>query len=178
VVHPLVSLGHSIYRILFRGGSPQRIHYSNRGLLLAMASFVLLSIVAQRYAFGSGVIQIGVFLLTLLAGLYVGLALLTRKVPRERLRVTQLAIVWILAATQLLLVLCAPVLHLFDLHSRGVRSGLGIAVSGIALLGIYNCLRFALASKDRKAGLYCLGWAISLAAFYSILIRMLEIVFS
>ncbi|MEZ5553676.1 MAG: hypothetical protein R3E82_22550 [Pseudomonadales bacterium] len=171
------TLGHSIYRITLLGGSPQRIAFSNRSMLTALLLLVVFSIAAQRLALQSGVLQIGVFLFSLLTGLYLALALLTRRVPRQRLRVAQLAAVWILAGSQFLLLLCAPLIRLLPEHS-GWMQALPVSLILIpVLLGLNNCLRFALGKRSDRSILYTLLFALSVAGFYSLMVSLLGILF-
>ena len=173
----VLTLGHSIYRITLLGGSPQRIAYSNRGMLTALLLFVVLSIAGQRLALQSGVLEIGVFLFTMLTGLYLGLALLTRLVPRVRLRVSQLAVLWILATSQLLLLLCAPLLRLLTARSDWMTFALIAAVLIPVLLGINNCLRFALSTRSDRSILYTLLFAVAVSGFYVVMVSLLETLF-
>ena len=101
----LTSIGRSIYRIVFLGGSPQRIQYSNRRMAVSILLFIALAAATQRYLFFNDFIAIGLFLFTCLTGIYIASALLTRKVTRPRLRISLLAVWMILAASQLLLLL-------------------------------------------------------------------------
>ena len=66
----------------------------------------------------------------------------------------------------------------FEFDSAWIRFGFGGAVTLLALLGINNCLRFALGAKKERSMLYTLVFAVSLAAFYSVMISLLEVVFS
>ena len=98
-MQPVQSIGHALYRIVFRGGSPQRLRYSDRLLVVALLLFVALAIASQRYLFGNGLVPTGLFLFVALTGLYLATALLTRRVPRARLRITLLAVVLLMAAS-------------------------------------------------------------------------------
>jgi hypothetical protein len=174
----LTSVSRAIFRIIFRGGTPQRIHPSTGLLLIAIAVFIGAAIGSHRWLFSNGVVQIGLFVFTVFSGGYIGAALLTRKVPRPRLRATIAAVMLLLAASQLfLLIVAAPVALLPDLHAP-ITIAAAIAAAIGLLIGISNCLRFATGADRISALLTSAGFIVSLAAFYAIMISLLETLFS
>ncbi|MEJ2086893.1 MAG: hypothetical protein P8Y69_00085 [Gammaproteobacteria bacterium] len=167
------SVAHSIYRIVFRGGSPQRIQYSDRRLIVSVLATTGLAVVSQTLFFDSSIIETGLALFTLLTGTYLLAALLTRKSPRGRLRQTPLAIFLILAAAQVLLVLAAPLAATAPSTKPMVVT---IVVLGV-LVGAQRSLRYALAGPALTAWTYTLLYAFALVTFYVTMNFLLAIVF-
>lgn len=170
----VMSLGNAIYRIVFRGGSPQRIQYSDALLIVSISVFIGLSIVCAALFFRSSIIEIGLLLFTCLSGIYIGAALMTRKSPRSRLRTSLVAIFLILIGAEVALTILTP----FAREVAALRP-VAIVVIGVAVLvGATNVLHYALGSSRTNAALLTLLFAASLGAFYSIMQSLLETVFS
>jgi len=174
-VSPSVAgIGGGLFRLVFRGGSPERIPYSDRLLISALLATLVLGIVAQRWFFGNSVIGTGLAVFTLFSGVYLGAALLSRRAPRMRLRLG-LQSLWLLsAAVQLLLIAAIGLLAVIP-HAR---SGIGIAAGVLLLLGTINVVRYALGSSRWRVAAMCLAFAAVLGAFYSILSTLLETLYS
>ena len=174
-----MSLARAVMRIVFRSGSPQRIQYSAPRMIATALSFVVLAIASQITMFQSDPIEVGLFLFTCLTGLYIGAALLTRKVPRARLRVSLLAVLAVITGSQLLLLLLAPLADLFVARRQGVFVyGVALLSGVLVLVGVANCLKFALGSNSARAWTYTLSFAGALIAFYATLYPLLQIVFA
>jgi len=169
-----LSLAHSVYRIVFRGGSPQRIQYSDRRLIAAILGLVVLLIAAQMAFFQATIIEIGLLLFTLLSGTYIGAALLTRRVARVKLRPTLLAVFLIFGAAQLPLLLAAP----FVREAGTLRTTLASLTVLAAVVGLGNCLQFALNCSKSRAWASALVFACVLGAFYTTMVSLLFTVFS
>lgn len=168
------SIGRAIYRIVFRSGSPQRIHYAPGNLPWALAAFIVLTIASQKVLFHAGYIEIGLFLFLALSGFYIAAALLTRRTPRPRLRLTMQAAAMILACAQLLLLLTTPLVML----SASALIPLSLLVALAVIVGISNCVQFALASSRSSAYLRTVFFFFVAAVLYSILRQLLQTVFS
>lgn len=169
-----VSISRALYRIAFRGGTPQRIQYRNGLLLTGLITFVFTSVLVLRYLFGLTFIEIGLALFTILSGIYLGVALLTRKVVRARLRISLQSLFLLLAVVQtvlLLLIPAAPYLSWLPLTA-------GLVALVVALMGSTNILQFARGGSRTRAATLTIAFAAVLAAFYSILRSLLETVFS
>ena len=168
------SISRALYRIVFRGGTPQRIQFSAPLLMMAIGVAITTVIIAGRWLFALSYVEIGLILFTLLTGIYIGAALLTRSVPRARLRPTLLTVLLLLASAGLVLTLLIPV--------RPADSMLPLTAGLIVLAGVLsgttNALHFARGGSRLNAALLTLAFATLLSAFYSTLRWLLETVFS
>lgn len=173
VAQSSASVVHSLYRIVFRGGSPQRIQYSDQRLMAAVLVATGLAAASQPLFFDSSIIETGLGLFTLLTGTYLFAALLTRKVPRGRLRQTLLAIFLILAAAQVPLIVAAPLTVTAVWVKPALLAGVALGV----LVGAQRSLRFALADTGLTAWTYALLYALALVTFYATMRFLLAIVF-
>lgn len=169
-----VSISRALFRIAFRGGTPQRIQYNDRLLLIGLIGFVLASIIVLRYLFNLAFIEIGLALFTFLSGLYLAVALLTRKVTRSRLRISLQSLFLLLGAVQCVLMLFIPL----GAFIPWLPVAAGISATIIVLMGSTNILQFAQGGQRGSAALLTLAFAAALGAFYSILRGLLETVFS
>jgi hypothetical protein len=168
------SIGRALYRIVFRGGTPQRIQFSAPLLLTAFSTAVVAAILSGRLLFELSAIEIGLALFTVLSGLYIGAALLTRSVPRSRLRAALLTILLLLATAGVLLMVLIPLQPLDPM----IRLSAGLFVLAAVLSGTTNALQFARGGSRTNAALLTLAFAAVLVAFYSVLRWLLETVFS
>ncbi len=169
----LQSIGRALYRMTFRGGTPQRINFDPRLTGLAAVAVPLLGALALRFFFEASYVEIGLALFTVLSGLYIAAALLTRKVPRPRLRLCLQALLLLLALSQLVLLLMTPIAASID----SARLTLALVVLTLLLLGTVNVLHFAQGGPRSNAVLLTLAFAAGLGAFYAILRGLLEAVF-
>ncbi len=168
------SIIRALYRIVFRGGTPQRIQFSAALMVTAIAVTVTSTLIGGRFFFRLSAIELGLVLFTLLSGLYIGAALLTRTVPRIRLRaslLTQLLLLG-LAATIFVLLIPARELHALVVPVSGAAVGLGL------LSGTTNVLHYAKGGSRAGAALLALVFAAALGGFYATLRWLLETVFS
>jgi|GEM_PF-4151263 len=164
------SVARALYRIVFRGGSPQRIHYAQRNLLGAMAAFLLFACTSLRFYFQFGYLEIGLFLFLALSAIYIAAALLTRRVPRIRLRLMLQALLLILALAMLLLTLLAPITRL----APAMTIPVAIGIAGCALLGASNCLQFALATTRLRSITSIIVFSVITAVLFTILRQLLH----
>ena len=167
------NVAHSIYRIVFRGGSPQRVQYSDGRLIGVLCAFVGLTVASQFLFFRASTVETGLVLFTLLTGTYIGSALLTRKVSRQRLRQVLLTVFLILACAQALLLLATPLTHLDPRASLTFAAVVTLA----ALTGVANSLQFGLGSSRVTAWQYTLLFTFALGAFYGTMYFLLRTVF-
>lgn len=174
----VASVSRAVYRIIFRSGTPQRIHFSAGLLVIAVIVFTTAAVIAHRWLFSSGVLQIGLFLFTVLTGGYIGAALLTRKVPRSRLRATITAVMLLLATAELFLLLVAGLAVLIPAAHTELAAAATVAALSALTMGISNCLRFATGDNRASAIMTTAGFITALAAFYAIMQSLLETVFS
>lgn len=165
------SIGRALYRIVFRRGSPQRIHYSQRLTLWSLLALVVLAAVSQRYVFGNDAVGIILYLFTWFSGMYLAVAFASRRVPRGRLRQGLQSAVLILAAAHLVLLLAAPVARAMDF----LPYLLGALVGAGALMGLANCVHFALGGSRARAVGHTLIFAFALTAFYATMHALLDI---
>lgn len=174
------SIGRALYRMVFRGGTPQRIQYSGKLMVTAILVFLVTAIITQRYFFERSFVEVGLALFTVLSGVYLAAALLTRKVVRAKLRASLLSLFLLLAASQIFLLLLLPLKALTStlpaLSSLPLATGL-IVLAGL-LAGATNVLHFAQGGPRSNAVLLTFSFAAALGAFYSILRSLLEAVFS
>jgi hypothetical protein len=168
----ITSISRATYRIVFRGGTPQRIHFSGPLMLAASIAFLVLAISSQRLLYASGMIPIGLFLFTTLTGLYIAAALLTRQVARPRLRLTLQSVMILMAFSQLLLLLAAPAAVL-----PYVRTIVTFLVLVGLVLGISNCLQYATGGARSTAAAHTLLFAVGLGAFYAIMLSLLQTIY-
>ena len=168
------STARALYRIVFRGGTPQRIQFSSQMLLLAIATTLVTTIVAGRFFFALSAVEIGLMLFTGLSSLYIGAALLTRSVPRVRLRASLLTVFLLLGCAGLLLVLLIPL--------RASISQLPTIAGLLILLGLIsgttNTVQYAKGIGRTNAAFLTVSFVAVLGAFYAVLRWLLETVFS
>lgn len=167
-----LSISRAVYRIVFRGGTPQRIHFSRTLMLSATALYLICAIISQRLVFNSGAIPIGLLLFTSLSGIYIAAALLTRKVARGKLALTLQAVMVLMAFSQLLLLTLIP-FSTFEPMKMAVTSAIAICL----ILGVGNCLQFALSCRRTTAMAYTLLFGVALGAFYAIMFSLLQTLF-
>ncbi|TNF87080.1 MAG: hypothetical protein EP301_07445 [Gammaproteobacteria bacterium] len=168
------SIGRALYRIVFRGGTPQRIQYSTQLLLTGIGLTLVCTVVSGRYFFSLSAVEIGLVLFTLLSGLYIGAALLTRSVPRAKLRASLLTVLLLLALAGLVLVLLIPL--------RGLEP-MFVPIAGLIVLtgvisGTTNTMQYARGGSRASAALTTIAFAATLGALYATLRWLLETVFS
>lgn len=176
----LKSIVRALYRMVFRGGTPQRVQYSGRLMLTAMAVFLATAILALRFVFTLSFVEIGLALFTLMSGIYLAAAWLTRKVGRAKLRSCLQSLFLLLAASQVVLLLLLP-LSMLTSETPGFANlplVAGLIVLGGLLMGTSNILHFAQGGPRSNAVLLTLCFSAALGAFYSILRALLEAVFS
>ena len=169
-----LSIGRALYRMTFRGGTPQRIAFDARLTVLAAVAAPVLGALCLRFYFGVSYVEVGLALFTMLSGLYIAAALLTRKVPRPKLRQCLQAALLLLAASQLLLLLLTPLAIGIE-HARLVGA---LLVLALLILGTSNVLHFAQGGPRSNAVLLTLAFAAVLGAFYVLLRGLLEAVFA
>ena len=169
-----LSIGRALLRMTFRGGTPQRIAFDTRLTALAAIAAPVLSALCLRFYFGVSYVEVGLALFTVLSGLYIAAALLTRKVPRPRLRQCLQAQLLLLAASQLLLLLLTPLAFGVE-HARLVAA---LSVLALLISATVNVLHFAQGGPRSNAVLMTLTFAAVLGAFYALLRGLLEAVFA
>jgi hypothetical protein len=167
------SISRALYRIVFRRGSPQRIHYDNRLLIWSLIACAIFTLATLRYLYQCSYIEIGLLLFLGLSGLYLAVALLTRRAPRQRLRLALQSVLIILTAAQLLLLLATPIVALLPDSLVPVTVIVGL----IAINGIGNCVQFAQSSSRSRALLQTLALVVAIAVLFSILRNLLQTVF-
>ncbi len=168
------SISRALYRIVFRGGTPQRIQFSPQLLMTAIGIAVATAVIAGRWLYDLSVIEIGLLLFTVTSGLYIGTALLTRTVPRARLRPTLLTILLLLAGAGLVLTLLIPLRPAVP----AVAATGGLILLAALLSGATNAVHFARGGSRLNAALLTLAFTAILGAFYGTLRWLLETVFS
>ena len=168
------NVAHSVYRIVFRRGSPQRIQYSDRRLVGSIVAAVVLLIAALRVFFGASMVETGLALFVVLSGIYIGAALLTRRAPRMRLRQTLLALLLILSAACILLIAASPLAGM----TAPIRTLLAGAVGLACVAGLANSLQYAYGPSLAVAWASALGFVAVLGTYYLTMRSLLEIVFT
>ena len=164
-------IGHGLYRIVFRGGSPQRVHYAPRLTVFALLALVALARASRLYVFGGGFVSVILYLFTWLSGLYLAVALASRRVPRNRLRTAVQAALLIAACAHLVLLLAAPLAESLSVL-RYVLAGLA---AGAVLMGFTSCTQYALGGPRARAVGYTLIFAFALTAFYATMHTLLDV---
>jgi hypothetical protein len=167
------SIARALYRIVFRGGTPQRLQFSTPLMLSAIAMTMIGGIVGGRFFFGLSYVEVGLVLFTLLSGLYIGSALLTRSVPRARLRASLLTVRLLVGVAGAVFVLLIP-LRTID----GLVLIAGALLLIAVLSGSTNAMHYARGGSRMNAALVTLAFAAMLGAFYATLRWLLETVFS
>jgi hypothetical protein len=168
------SIARALYRIVFRGGTPQRIQFSTALMLSAIGITLITTIFSGRFFFSLSTIEIGLLLFTLLTGLYIGAALLTRSVPRVRLRASLLTVLLLLGSAGVVFVLLIP---LREMDTRVVWVST-IPVGLAVFSGVTNSIQYAKAVSRANAAVYTIAFTALLVAFYATLAWLLETVFS
>lgn len=166
---------YSVYRIVFKRGSPQRMEFTSGRFLAAFAGYIVLIVACQLFFFGSDPLQSGLFLFASLVWLWVGAALLSRKAPRNRLRLSLLAVVMIGTYAALVLLLTAP---LMGYAPHGARYVVAALVAIAVLLGVSNCVQFTLAASRASAVTATVLSALAVTVFYVTLTSLFQVVFS
>lgn len=167
-----LSISRAVYRIVFRGGTPQRIHFSSALMLSATAIYLVCAVISQRLVFASGAIPIGLLLFTSLSGVYIAAALLTRKVARSKLALTLQAVMVLMAFSQVLMLTLIPFSSV-----EPMKMALTSMVAICLILGVGNCLQFALGCRTTTAMAYTVMFGVALAAFYAIMFSLLQTLF-
>ncbi|MGE0625543.1 MAG: hypothetical protein AB7I04_20725 [Pseudomonadales bacterium] len=169
----LPSIGRSLLRLVFRGGSPERIRYSDRLLLVALLGTLLTTIVSQRWFFQSSLIGTGLTLFTLYAGAYLGAAIIGRRIPRMRVRSGMQAFWLLLLGIQLLLILLIPIVQMLPQARTGVA-----VVAGMALIaGTTSIVHYLQRGGRLRAAVTSVAFFAVLGAFHAILSNLLEVLF-
>ncbi|MEM8768199.1 MAG: hypothetical protein AAGE43_12185 [Pseudomonadota bacterium] len=168
-----LSIGRALYRMTFRGGTPQRITFDARLMAMAAIATPVLGALCLRMFFGLSYLEVGLALFTVLSGVYIAAALLTRKVPRPRLRQCLQALLLLLATSLLLLLLMTPLALQLE-HARLI---LAVIVLGLLTSGAVNVLHFAQGGPRSNAVLLTVAFVAGLGAFYALLRGLLEAVF-
>lgn len=168
------SIARNLLRIVFRGGSPQRIPYGDTLFRSALAAVVIGTVAASVTFFAGSVIETGLALFTLMCGLYIGAALLTRRAPRSRLRVSLQAVLLVLAAAQLALIVMSPLL----LAVPAGKLTIAISVLAAALVGTTNTVQYALGSSRARASVTVIAFAVGLGAFYAVMRNLLQVLYT
>lgn len=171
----VMNLTQALFRIVFRRGSLQRVHYSNNRLMFALFSCVGLLIAAQLWYFGNDVLDTGLLVFVCVSGVLITASWLTWKVPRKRLMTAVLTSLLIAAAALLVLVLAAG-LPLWD--QAPARYGFAGVLALVVMLGVSNSLQFALGSHRLKAVSYTVIFALALVLLYATLQGLLQVVFA
>jgi drug/metabolite transporter (DMT)-like permease len=170
----VASIGKSLLRIVFRGGSPERIRYSGNLLIGALLGTVAAAIAVQIGFFQSSAAETGLGLFTLLSGVYLGSALLSRRISRVRLRVAVQSLWLLLLAILLALLVLIPLVRLVP----ELRPGLAVAAAIVLLLGLTAVVHYLRRGRRRHAAMLSIAFVTVLGAFYEILHVLLEILFT
>ena len=165
------SIGRAVYRVTFRRGSPQRIHYSPSLAISALVAFVVLAAMSQLYVFGDDWVGVLLYLFTWTSGLWLGTAFLSRRVSRSRLRQCVQATLLIVAAGHLVLLMAAPLVAVMGQFGYVAGAAVGVGV----IMGLVNCVQFALETSRARATFQTLIFASAVAAFYATMHTLLEI---
>ncbi len=168
------SIARALYRIVFRGGTPQRIQFSTTVLFGAICTTLATIVLSGRFFFGLSAVEIGLLLFTLLTGLYIGSALLTRSVPRAKLRSSLLTVLLLLGSAGIVFLLLIP---FRELDARVVLISSALVCLAV-LSGTTNTLQYAKGGSRGNAALLAVAFAAVLGAFYATLRWLLETVFS
>lgn len=169
------NLSQALFRIVFRRGSLQRVHFTNNRFGFAIVACIGLLIAAQRWYFGNDVLDTGVLVFVCVTGLLIASSWLTWKASRIRLMVALLSSLLIAAAALLLLVV-ASALPLWE--QPAARYGFAGVLALIVMLGTSNSLQFALGCHRLKAFSYTLIFTVALVLLYTTLRTLLQTVFS
>lgn len=168
------SIARALYRIVFRGGTPQRIQFSTPAMLSAIAVSAGTILLSGRFFFDLSAIELGLVLFTLLSGLYIGAALLTRSVPRTKLRASLLTVLLLLALAGTAFTVLIP--------ARGLDLPVVLPSSILVALGLIsgttNTVHYATGGTRANAAFTTLAFTAGLGAFYATLRWLLEAVFS
>jgi len=170
----ITSIGTSLLRIVFRGGSPERIRYSDRLLLGALCGSLTAFIVVERAFFASSLLETGLGLFTLLCGVYLGSALLSRRVARMRLRIALQSLWLLLLSVLIVLIVLIPLVRL----QPELRIGVGIAAGAVLLLGLTSVVHYVRRGSRGQAAMTSLAFAAVLGTFHATLSALLQVLFS
>lgn len=170
----ITGIGRGLFRLVFRGGSPERIRYSDHLLIGGILGALLTTVLSQLWFFESSLLETGLALLTIFPGIYLGAALAGRRLTRSRLRVGVQS-GWLLqCAVQLLLVVLSPLARL----SPDLRHGATVAAAIILFLGTMNVIRFWRGRSWSAAAMTAAVFFACLIAFYTTLSALLAILFA
>lgn len=170
----VATISTSLIRLVFRGGSPERIRYSDRLLIVGLLGTVLATVASEHWFFEHSLLQTGLLLFTLFTGVYLGAALLSRRVARTRLRVALQSVWLLLFAVATLLVCLTPLVRFLP----DARTGIVAAAGVVVLMGMANVIQYARGTTRLRAVLTALAFVSLLGAYYTILSTLLEILFS
>ncbi len=169
------NLGRDLFRIVFRRGSLQRVHYSNNRLAFALIFMLLALVAAQLLYFHNDALDAGLAVFVCITSLLIASSWLTWKVPRKRL-MTAVLVVLLIAAIALALLAAVSPLPIW--HQAATQYGFAGLLAGIVVLGTANALQFALASGRGKAFAYTGLFALAVVLLYTTLQGLLAVVFA
>ena len=169
------NLGSSVFRVVFRRGSLQRVHYSTNRLVFALLLMLAFLIAAQLWYFRSDALDTGLAAFVGTTSLLIASSWLTWKVPRKRL-MTALLVVLLITAAAFLLLTVASVFPVWD--QAALRYTFAGALALAVILGASNCLQYALGSSRTKAFTWTIAFALVVLLLYSTLRGLLAVVFA
>lgn len=167
----VASIGRGLYRITFRGGSPQRIHYSRALTLSALAALIVLAVTLQFAVVGGGTAGAVLHLFTMLCGSYLALAIMSRRVPLARLRQAFQAALLVVVCAHAAVLLAAPLIH--SVGWAGYLAAALIVAAGV--VGLTNCVHFALGGARSRAAAVTAGFVLAVVAFYATMTSLVAI---
>jgi hypothetical protein len=167
----MASVCNAVYRIAFKRGSPQRIHYSQRLTVGALLGLILIAVATQLLVFRADLIGVCLYLFAATSGLYLGVAWLSRRTSPPRLRQALQAGLLILATSHLLVLPAAP----FAIRFSWLPYLAALTAAAVALSGLTGCVHFALGGSRATALSYALVFAFAVAAFYATMRWLLSI---
>lgn len=174
MLESVASVGKSLLRIVFRGGSPERIRYSDRLLAGGMVGTFLAALVTQLAFFQTSLVEAGLGLFTLFSGVYLGSALLSRRVTRIRLRIGLQSLWLVLLAVLLVLIALVPLVPFLPVLQTVATAGGAI----LLLMGMTSVIHYVRRGSRRRAAMVAIAFITVLGVFYSTLSALLDILFS
>lgn len=136
-------LVHSVFRIVFLRGSPERIYYTRRLFRGALALAVLASVLVQIYYFGDHLVFVILRVFAELVMFMLMITLLTAKIARFRLARMMLVLVLISLLTDTLLLLMSP-LGAAGIWSAQAAQYAAYLLGAIALYGAASVVAWGL----------------------------------
>ncbi|MEM7002225.1 MAG: hypothetical protein AAF529_15655 [Pseudomonadota bacterium] len=162
----------ALLRIMFARGSPERILYDRKLLIVGLILALLVSAAAQWFFFGDHLVFMILRVFAELTMFMLWMTLLTAKVARLRLAGAMLCLIWICLLGDVLLLLLAPIMPL--LAGSISPQTLGLLVAVVLAYGSASVTAWALRKPLTVGALHVLLYGVAVIALDITFRRLFE----